>query len=110
MRILLDECLPRDLARQFPGHNVKTVSQTGWAGISNGQLLRLIADSAKYDVFLTIDKRLPHQNEIRRLPFAVVVLHATSNRMNHLFPFAREILRRLPEFQPGHAYVLRQPS
>jgi predicted nuclease of predicted toxin-antitoxin system len=56
MRLLLDECLPKDLAREFRGHMVKTVPQAGWASVSNGKLLRLIADSGKFDVFLTMDK------------------------------------------------------
>ncbi len=42
MRILLDECLPKDLAKQLPGQSVKSVQQAGWASISNGKLLRLI--------------------------------------------------------------------
>ncbi|MCX6878031.1 MAG: hypothetical protein NTW21_30095 [Verrucomicrobia bacterium] len=54
MRILLDECLPKDLARELPGHDVVTVTQAGWASINNGKLLRLIADSGKFDLFLTI--------------------------------------------------------
>jgi len=76
-------------------HTVLTVSQAGWAGINNGKLLRLIANSGKFDVFLTVDKRLPQQNQTRSLSFAIVVLRAQSNRMVHLFPFAPEILRRL---------------
>jgi len=110
MRLLLDECLPKDLARELPGHVVKTVPQAGWASISNGKLLRLIADSGKFDVFLTVDKRLTQQNKISLLPFAVVVLRAKSNRMIHVFPFAPEIIRRLAEFQPGHVYVLTLPD
>jgi len=110
MRVLLDECLPKDLAREIPGHVVKTVPQAGWASISNGKLLRLIAYSGKFDVFLTVDKRLPQQNKISLLPFAVVVLRTKSNRMIHVFPFAPEILRRLAEFQPGHVYVLTLPD
>jgi len=106
MRILLDECLPKDLARELPGHVVKTVPQAGWASISNGKLLRIIADSGKFDVFLTVDKRLPQQNKISLLPYAVVVLRAKTNRMIHVFPFAPEILRRLAAFQPGHVYIL----
>ena len=39
MRILLDECLPKDLARELPGHDVFTVPQAGWASIPNGKLL-----------------------------------------------------------------------
>lgn len=110
MRILLDECLPKDLARELPGHAVKTVPQAGWASSSNGKLLRLIAASGKFDLFLTVDKRLPQQNQTRTLPFAIVVLRAKSNRMVQVFPFAPEILRRLAEFQPGHVYVLMPPA
>jgi len=106
MRLLLDECLPKDLAREFPGHVVKTVQQAGWAGISNGKLLRLIADSGKFEVFLTMDKNLPDQNKIRELPFVIVVLRAKSNRLDHVLPFALLLLRRLADFQPGRAYVL----
>jgi hypothetical protein len=110
MRILLDECLPKDLARELPGHDVTTVPQAGWASISNGKLLRLIADSGKFDLFLTVDKRLPQQNETLALPFAIVVLRAKSNRMIHVFPFAPAILRRLDEFLPGNVCVLTPPE
>ena len=110
MRILLDECLPKDLARELVGHVVKTVPQAGWASISNGQLLRHIAASGNFDVFLTVDKRLHQQNKVSALPFAIVVLRAKSNRVIHVFPFAPVILRRLAEFQPGRTYVLTPPA
>ena len=106
MNILLDECLPKDLAGELAGHAVKTVPQAGWASISNGKLLGLIAASGEFEVFLTMDKNLPHQNKTRVLPFAIVGLRAKSNRLEHVFPFAPELLRRLPEFQPGQVYVL----
>jgi len=50
MRFLLDECLPKDLARELSGHEVRTVPQAGWASVSNGKLLRKIADSGQFDV------------------------------------------------------------
>jgi predicted nuclease of predicted toxin-antitoxin system len=110
MRILLDECLPKDLTKQLPGQMVKTVQQAGWASISNGSLLRRIAESGEFDVFLTVDKRLPLQNKTAGLPFAIVLLRAKSNRMIHIFCFAPEILRRMSEFQPGQVYVLLPPE
>jgi predicted nuclease of predicted toxin-antitoxin system len=106
MRILLDECLPARFSRELPGHETQTVPQAGWAGIKNGRLLRLITDADKFDVFLTVDKKLPHQHKISDLPFAVVVLRARSNNLADVRPLAPEILRRLSEFQPGHVYVL----
>src|SRR5258707_10071567 len=106
MRVLLDECLPKDFAREIPGHAVKTVPQAGWASIKNGKLLRLIAASGKFDVFLTVDKNLPREQKIEGVPFAVVVLRSKSNRLADVVPFAPKLMRRLPEFQPGHVYFL----
>jgi predicted nuclease of predicted toxin-antitoxin system len=110
MRLLLDECLPKDLARELPGHTVKAVPQAGWASIGNGELLRLITASSEFDILVTVDKSLPHQQKIKDLPFAIVILRAKSNRLIHVSPFAPEILRRLKEFQRGHVYVLSNPT
>jgi predicted nuclease of predicted toxin-antitoxin system len=41
MRVLLDEQLPRHLAREISGHAVSTVQQQGWAGLKNGDLCEL---------------------------------------------------------------------
>ncbi|HEY5044062.1 MAG TPA: hypothetical protein VIK53_18985 [Verrucomicrobiae bacterium] len=106
MRVLLDECLPARLRRNLPGHDVQTVPLAGWASIKNGKLLRLVAASGKFDVFLTVDKNLPREQKIEGLPFAVVVLRSKSNRLADVVPFAPELIRRLQEFQPGQVYIL----
>ncbi len=56
MRILLDENLPKPLARIFTDHSVSTVQAEGLAGTRNGDLLALI--EGRFDVFLTADKNL----------------------------------------------------
>lgn len=109
MRILLDECVDARLRHELPGHEVQTVPQAGWASIGNGKLLGLVAASGKFDVFLTVDKNLPHQNKTKTLPFAIVVLRSKSNSISAIRPFAPEILRRLDGFKSGHVYVLTQP-
>lgn len=109
MRVLLDECLPARLARHLPGHDVLTVPQAGWAGIKNGKLLRMIADSGRFDTFLTMDKNLPHQHQLAALPFAVVILRAPTNRFRDTQPLLPEVLRRLVDFKPGQVYVLEPP-
>jgi hypothetical protein len=106
MRILLDECLPKDFAGELHRQMVKTVPQAGWASVKNGKLLRLIADSGKFDLFVTVDKNLSRQQKLNALPFAIIVLRAKSNRLAELKPYAPELLRRLGEFQPGRAYFL----
>ncbi len=110
MRILLDECLPARFRNDLPGHEVQTVPQAGWAGIKNGRLLHLITDAGNHDVFLTVDKNLPQQNQTKELSFAIVVFRAKSNDISTIRPFAPELLRRLPGFLPGHVYFLVQPD
>lgn len=56
MKLLLDECIDRKLAREFPGYEVKTVPQMGWAGVKSGQLLALA--EAEFNVFITGDRNL----------------------------------------------------
>ena len=56
MRVLLDECVPRALRAELPGHEVETVSEAGWAGVKNGALLQLAA--TLFDVILTVDRNL----------------------------------------------------
>ena len=59
MRILLDESLPRPLARLLPEHEVRTVAAMGWTGKRNGELLQLAAGN--FDAFLTADQNLEDQ-------------------------------------------------
>jgi hypothetical protein len=54
VRVLLDEHLPLDLARELHGHDVQTVVGRGWAGVKNGDLLQLMGE---YDAFVTMDRR-----------------------------------------------------
>jgi hypothetical protein len=39
VRVLLDECVPKHLRKEVPEHNVVTVVEVGWSGITNGKLL-----------------------------------------------------------------------
>jgi hypothetical protein len=58
--ILLDEQLPRQLARHLVGHNVRTVQQQSWAGLKNGVLLGK-AEAAGFSVLVTGDQSIEHQ-------------------------------------------------
>ena len=75
MRVLLDECVPRTLREQLPGHEVKTVAQSGWTGVKNGELLRLAAE--RFDVLLTVDRNLEYQQNFLGAAVAVIVVHAS---------------------------------
>ncbi|ALA57843.1 DUF5615 family PIN-like protein [Nitrospira moscoviensis] len=84
MRILLDECIDRRFAKDIEGHEVLTVPQAGWAGIKNGELLSRA--QLQFDTFVTMDRNLAFQQNIRQFTIAVIVLHAATNRLKDLRP------------------------
>ncbi|QLE55627.1 DUF5615 family PIN-like protein [Nostoc sp. TCL26-01] len=104
MKILLDECIDRRLAREFVDYEVKTVPQMGWAGVKNGQLLTL-AESA-FDVFITVDRNLSFQQNLPQFDIVVIVLQAPSNRLADLKPLAAKILDTLPTAAKGKATIV----
>ena len=101
MKLLLDECIDRRLATDLGGHDVRTVPQMGWAGIKNGALLTLA--EGEFDVFITVDRNLSFQQNLPKFNIAVLVLHATSNRLADLKPLAPKILATLPTLIKGTA-------
>ena len=70
----------------------------GWAGKTNGELLGLAA--AEFDVFLTTDRNLSYQQNVRTFAIAIIVLIATSNRVEDLRPLVPQILEVLTTVQP----------
>lgn len=100
MRVLLDEQLPRQLAPYLVGHDVRTVQQESWAGLTNGELLRQ-AEAAGFSVFLTGDQNLEFQQNISKRRLGVVVLRADSNAIEDLLPLIPAALTAIEAVQPG---------
>ena len=98
MRILLDESLPRRLRGEFGGHTVETVTQCGWSGLGNGELLQ--AAAGRFDAFRTADQNIEYQQNLRDLPLAVVVLVARRTTYDALRPLMPEVLERLGRIEP----------
>ena len=84
LRILLDECIDRRFRSHIKEHDVRTVPEMGWAGSRNGDLLKKAAE--EFDVFVTVDRNLYFQQNLRDLPLAVIVLRVASNRLHDLRP------------------------
>jgi hypothetical protein len=99
VRVLLDECLPKRLKRELVGHDVKTAPKMGWASKKNGELLALAA--GEFDVFLTVDRNLSHQQDVSRFDIAVFVLVARSNAIDVLRLLGPVVLDALPKAKRG---------
>ena len=104
MKLLLDECIDRRLAKALTGHEVQTVPQMNWAGLSDNQLLELA--EKEFDIFITVDQNLPFQQNLSKLDLAVFVLRSNSNRINDLKPLAPKILESLATAKKGQATIV----
>ena len=91
MRILVDECVDWRILRDLTDHEAKSLKQLGWEHIEDGALLSLAA--SQFDVFLTVDKDLPREQDIARFDIAVVVLRGRTTWLVDL----RELLAPLRE-------------
>lgn len=100
MTLLLDECIPRKLRDSFPCYDCRCVTEQGWAGKKNGELLSLAASSG-FQVFITLDRGLEYQQNLESRAIAVVLIRTKSNRLADLLRHIPDILRVLPTIQPG---------
>lgn len=89
MKVLLDECVPRKLKRELTDHEVLTVTERGWSGIENGELLALAQQ--EFDVFLTVDQNLNYQQNLSSVQIGLVLLVAGTNGLKSLLPLMPEL-------------------
>ena len=104
MRLLLDECMPRVLCADLTGHFCRTVSQMKWRWLKNGALLT--RTSAEFDVFITVDRSLRHQQNLKKYSLSVIVLFARNNDYDELRHFVPKILDALTKIAPGELVLL----
>lgn len=100
MRVLLDECVPRPLKRFLQGHAVRTVTEMGWKGAQNGDLLSRIR-AAAFDVLVTVDQNLPYQQNLQAAGVSIIVLRAAGTRLQDLEPLMPALCDRLLTITPG---------
>jgi len=101
MKLLLDECLPRKMKFLFlrSGHHCETVREAGFGGKENGELLSLA--EGKFDVLITVDKSLKHQQNISDRKIAILVIRAASNDIDDIRPHFPKMLAVLHSVTPG---------
>jgi predicted nuclease of predicted toxin-antitoxin system len=105
VRLLLDESLPRRLARHLTTEKVDTVYDRQWSGFKNGELLR--AAESEYDVFLTADQNLEYQQNLRGFAIGVVVVAARTNRIEDLLPLVPELASACAAVRHGEVVRVR---
>ncbi len=108
MRVLLDECVNPRVRSAFPDHPVKTVLEMGWCGITNGKLLALAQD--RFDVFVTLDKNLEHQQNLGKLTFGIIVVSVPDNKIKSYRPIFDQLLQAAGVVVPGQVIRITHPA
>ncbi len=102
MLILFDNGVPRGLAVfLIDRHTVTEARARGWAELENGELLRA-AQNAGFEVLVTTDKRICHQQNLKDRTLALVVLGKGQWSLVH--PHAVQIAATVGAATPG-SYV-----
>ena len=100
MRLLIDECLPRKVKFLFAnaGHDCETVRDAGFSGKENGELLAL-ADK-DFDVFVTIDRNIPFQQNLTGKKISILIICAASSDLDDIRPHVPQAIGALRSIKP----------
>lgn len=106
MKILIDESLPHYLKRVLSDHNAQTVQERGWAGVKNGKLLKQAEPD--FDVFLTADKNLRYQQNLKGRKLAIIEF--PSNKLSIVKRLEAELKTTLQHITTGDYVALDWPQ
>jgi predicted nuclease of predicted toxin-antitoxin system len=100
--------VPVKLRRELTGFNVRAVREYGWASKLDSELLR--AANAEFDILITVDQNLVHQQNLSGFRLALVVLVAYSNNIRELRKLVPDLLGVLGSIQPGEVVHVGPPG
>jgi hypothetical protein len=97
VKILFDECVPWPLAKHLVGHDCQPTQLCGWAGIKNGELLRLA--EPQFDLFITSDQSLTYQQNLAGRRIAILLL--STNKLRRILGVVDLIQSTISTLRPG---------
>jgi len=100
MRLLLDECIDEGLRHHFTAHECQTCRYAGLTGLANGELLAA-AEQAGFEVLITVDQNMPHQQSLRGHSISLLVLRARTTNLDDLLVLLPDVAKALEILRPG---------
>jgi len=107
MKVLLDECITKRLKPFLNDFEVYTVFEMGWSGIKNGKLISL-CEINHFDVILTIDKNMMHQQNIEKHPITIAILNVLTSKLEELKLFIPSFSKQIPHFEKNRVYIIEK--
>lgn len=109
MKILLDECVTKKLKPYLKEFEVHTVTELGWSGVKNGRLMTLCVEN-DFDILLTIDKNLSHQQNLDKYDLSIAVFNTITSKIEELKLFIPSFKDQAPTFESHKVYFIERTS
>lgn len=106
MKILLDECIPVRLKKHLSGFEVCTVTEMGWTSLKDGKLVKVAIESG-FNIMITVDKNLQHQQNLKECDISIVVFDVLFNRLQDFVPLIPKFIELQPKLEKKKAYVIK---
>ncbi len=97
--------MPRQLRRDLREFEIRTVQEEGWSSVQNGELLRRASET--FDVLVTADQRLQHQQNLPRFQIGVVVIAAQDTRLPSIRSLLPKLRDAIGNVNPGAVVIVK---
>ena len=107
MKVLLDECVTKRLSSYLKDFEVYSVMEMGWSGVKNGKLISLSVKN-NFDIILTIDKNMIHQQNIEKYPITIVIINALTSKLEELRLFIPPLFEQIYNLEKNKVYIIEK--
>lgn len=101
MNVYVDACVTYKLMPHLTGRNFIHAFDTAFSPLPDHDLLPVVAPL--FDVFLSTDKSIPYQNNLKKFSMVFIILRPRSNDLGDVLPLVAETLRMLDLIASGGA-------
>ncbi len=105
IKLLLDECVPQGIRASLTEFDTYTVTFMGWSGLKNGKLLET-AILYDFEVFLTIDKNLQHQQNMHKHNITIVVFDVVRLELENILILLPKFKRVASTLEKHRIYII----
>jgi predicted nuclease of predicted toxin-antitoxin system len=105
MKIIIDECLPVDIKKLFNDYEIYTIRDLNWTGLKNGQLLEKIVEN-NFDIFLTVDKKLRFQQNLKGIKLSFIILDIIRNKTEEVIQIKQLIIEAFNTIKQSEVYIV----
>jgi len=96
------------LKAAFPGHKVRTVTETGWRTSKDRPLLLFAQE--RFDVFVTIDRKLEKQYDLAAFHLGFVIARVPNSRLETFQAILAELRAAAERVGPGQIIQVVHPA